>query len=100
MSDIQRIVSQIQEARKIYYSTGGIEGERAESPLSDDEFDALIDRLRLLDPQNPELAVVGSSPSNSIWQKRRHTIAMGSLTKVKGTAGLKIWWDKTSSKAS
>jgi NAD-dependent DNA ligase len=100
MSDIQRIVSQIQEARRIYYSTGGVDGDRVESPLSDDEFDALIDRLRLLDPQNPELAVVGSTPSSSIWQKRRHTIAMGSLTKAKGIEGLRTWWDKTSAKAS
>jgi DNA ligase (NAD+) len=88
--EIQALRSQILSAREAYYSKGT-------SPLSDDEYDALEEKLRILSPQDPLLKEVGSTPVAGNWPKAAHHIPMGSLNKAKGSDGIKAWWDKVES---
>lgn len=50
--------------------------------ISDSEFDALVDKLRSLDPNNSFLKEVGAPVATSVWPKRKHSTLMGSLAKV------------------
>ena len=51
--------------------------------ISDAEFDALVDELRVLDPNHPELFSVGAPiPDNTPWEVGSHQIPMTSLDKV------------------
>lgn len=59
------------EASKAYYRSG-------QPIMTDDEFDALRQRIQEAYPDHPILATVGT-PSE---QKRPHTIRMGSLNKI------------------
>jgi len=90
-TEIEMIRQTMEEARKAYY-----EGEAI---MTDDEYDALEEKLRSLDKTDSLLSAVGTAPSGSIWQKRVHETPMGSLNKVKGVSGLHEWWAKTAIKA-
>lgn len=65
---------------------------QAKPELSDAEFDALVDELRSLDPDNPALQEVGSVPSYG--KKVQHESLMGSLDKETTIAGVASWYDK------
>lgn len=64
--------------------------------MSDAEYDALEDELRLLAPDDEVLAIVGATvAADSILTKARHSIPMGSLSKVNSEAEFRAWWEKS-----
>lgn len=75
---IKDLETQIVSAASRYY------GEGSDSPLSDDEFDALIDRLKKLKPDHWVLTQVGWGYGAPSGRKRRHIGGLvGSLKKIK-----------------
>lgn len=80
---------QILKARQAYYYGG-------ESPLSDAEYDALEDELRLRAPTDPILRDVGAPlPADRILTKATHRIPMGSQNKVNTEAEFTAWYQKS-----
>lgn len=73
----------LREAREAYYSDGS-------SILSDDEYDALEEQLRLVDPDNELLKEIGAKPVSN-WERVKHTIPMGSLNKVQNYEQYDKW---------
>lgn len=60
--------------------------------MSDAEYDALEDQLRQIAPEDPVLALVGSPvPADTILTKARHSIPMGSQSKVNSEAEFMAW---------
>lgn len=53
---VPQLVQQLRAAAAAYYNGG-------ESTLDDDTYDALVDRLRELDPKNPFLTEIGAPPA-------------------------------------
>jgi len=76
----------IVEARDAYYRDGT-------SSLTDDEYDALVDELRIVDPDNEILKQVGAEPVSE-FPKAKHEIPMGSLNKVQNEEQFQSWSDK------
>jgi DNA ligase (NAD+) len=75
----------ILKAKHAYYYSG-------EPIMSDTEFDALEDQLRRIAPDDPVLALVGSPvPDDTILTKARHSIPMGSQSKVNSEAEFLAW---------
>jgi DNA ligase (NAD+) len=84
---IEELSLKIREAREGYYNLNTI--------LSDQEYDALIDELKSLDPNHKELILVGAAPTEiSVWEKVPHKIPMGSLNKVNSEAEFLEWAEK------
>lgn len=83
--------SAIDRAAQLYYTPG------CESPVTDDEFEALIGELRELVPDDPRLTRVGTPfSSDDMREKRTHSIPMGSLDNTDGgLSGFASWYDKT-----
>lgn len=81
-SKIQTLEIQIRDARAAY--TAGTPS------VSDAVYDAWVDELRSLDPNNAELKQIGAPPLSE-WQKVRHDIPMGSLEKVNTPQELTHW---------
>ena len=54
-SEVTRLASEINRHSELYYNF-------AEPEISDADFDALVDKLRTLDPDNPQLEAVGADP--------------------------------------
>lgn len=68
-------------------STAYYEGE----PIVDDAtFDAAVDSLAKIDPENKLLETVGRDSSDS-FKKRKHLMAMGSLAKARNVQELEKW---------
>lgn len=68
--------------------------------MSDAEYDALEDQLRQFDPDDPVLALVGSPiPADTILTKARHSIPMGSQSKVNSEAEFMVWAQKSEGSA-
>lgn len=86
--DIDLIVEKLLIARKAYYRTG-------HPVMTDQEYDALENLVRQVDPTHPILHKVGEEPS-SLWKKARHEIFMGSLAKVNTEDEFRDWAAKTS----
>lgn len=84
--EINSLVSKILEADKAYYTSGY-------SIMTDQEYDAIKDEVRRVDPDHPILAKVGHEPS-ALWSKARHNIAMGSLLKVHTEEEFRKWATK------
>lgn len=84
----KEIETKLREWREAYYNG---------TPLvSDAEYDALEAELRRIDPDNPLLQEVGAPvPLKTKWQKRPHTIPMGSLNKVNSIPELQAWAGRT-----
>jgi len=75
----------ILKAKHAYYYSG-------EPIMSDAEYDALEDQLRLLAPDDPVLALVGAPVSGAdMLTKARHAIPMGSQSKVNSEAEFRQW---------
>lgn len=90
---IQELRSLILKAKHAYYYSG-------EPIMSDAEYDALEDQLRQIVPEDPVLALVGSPiPADTILTKARHTIPMGSQSKVNSEAEFMAWAQKSEGSA-
>lgn len=78
----------ILKAKHAYYYS-------AEPMMSDVEYDAIEDELRLLAPNDPVLAIVGAPVSaDSILTKARHSIPMGSQNKVNSESEFRTWCER------
>ena len=85
---IEELRSVILKAKHAYYYSG-------EPIMSDAEYDALEDQLRDIAPEDPVLALVGSPvPANTILTKARHSIPMGSQSKVNSEEEFMAWAQK------
>lgn len=85
MTTIAQLRDLILKAKHAYYYS-------AEPLMSDAEYDALEDELRQLAPNDPVLALIGSPvPPNSLLTKARHTLPMGSQSKVNSEAEFRQW---------
>jgi DNA ligase (NAD+) len=73
MSAPSEIVALLKEASAAYYNGGPLK-------MDDDTFDALQDKLRELDPDNPYLSTVGAPPTGDVVKL---PYAMPSLDKIK-----------------
>lgn len=82
--EIQVLQTKLKEARDNYYNL---------SPsITDDEYDALKEKLEKLDPKNIEVTTVGAEvPKISVWDKVTHEIPMGSLNKVTSETEFLEW---------
>lgn len=83
MNRIQELSDKIIKAREDYYN--GV------SQVSDKVYDAWVDELKLLDPQNKAVTAIGAPVVQSAWVKAKHQIPMGSLDKVNVPAELSKW---------
>jgi len=80
--DVNALVARLGEARRAYYNS--------DSPLmSDDEFDALEEELRRLEPEHAYFSTVGFSTGGS--DKIEHSVPMLSMSKAKNLEGVKKW---------
>jgi len=85
MNRIQELASKINQARLDYYNH--------QPTVSDRIFDAWVDELKTLDPQNKAVTAIGAPIAPSEWKKAKHQIPMGSLDKVNLPAELTAWVD-------
>ncbi len=89
MSSIVQLRDLILKAKHAYYYSG-------EPIMSDAEYDTLEDELRQLAPDDPVLALVGAPvPGDAMLTKARHSIPMGSQSKVNSEAEFRQWVLKT-----
>lgn len=85
---IQELAAKIKKAREEYYNL---------SPdISDQEYDALLDELKLLAPDHEQVVSVGApvpekSNGYSVWEKVAHKIPMGSLNKANSEKEFEEW---------
>jgi len=83
-SDIKLLI----QAKEAYYNTG-------HPILSDQEYDALEERVKKSYPDHPLFETVGHTPSPA-WLKGTHNIFMGSLNKVHSEEEILKWSEKFS----
>lgn len=89
--ELNPLREKIKSAREAYYNLDPI--------ISDQEYDALIDELKSLNPQDEEVTKVGAAVSkHSVWEKVEHTIPMGSLDKVNSKDEFMKWVEETKAK--
>ena len=89
MSRIALLRNQILKAKHAYYYSG-------EPVMSDAEYDAIEDELRLLAPDDPVLALVGAPvQAEAMLTKARHAMPMGSQSKVNSEVEFRAWWTKS-----
>lgn len=81
-AELEALTRKLEQASAQYYGPG-------DSPLSDVEFDALVEHLREIDPNNQFLAQVGT-PGGKV----KLDYPMLSLHKVTVNADLGRWWNK------
>lgn len=85
MSRRSDLRSLILKARHAFYNSG-------EPLMGDDEYDALEDELRLLSPDDPVLSMVGAeAPADAMLTKARHSMPMGSQSKVNSEEEFRTW---------
>lgn len=77
-TEIDELALQITAASEAYYNE--------EALITDEDFDALQDRLRSLSPSHPVLRLVGAPAAH--LSKASHSIPMGSLNKITNDAEL------------
>jgi DNA ligase (NAD+) len=91
---IETLRDLILRAKHAYYNRG-------EPLMSDAEYDALEDELRLLAPDDQVLAIVGAPvAADRMLTRARHAIPMGSLSKVNSEEEFRRWWQKTGTSAA
>lgn len=85
MSRITELRNLIIKAKHAYYYSG-------EPMMNDAEYDALEDELRQHSPDDPVLKIVGAQvPAESMLTKARHSIPMGSQSKVNSENEFRTW---------
>lgn len=88
MDRIEELENRIKDAKDAYYNLSPI--------ISDQEYDALVDELKLLSPNNEQVISVGAPvPKGSTWDKVKHVIPMGSLNKANSFEELNNWINGT-----
>ncbi len=88
MLRLSELRSLIMKAKQAYYYGG-------EAIMTDTEYDALEDELRMLDPDDSVLAIVGAPiPPDNILAKAPHRISMGSQGKVNSEEQFLSWHEK------
>jgi len=93
MSRTATLRNLILKAKHAYYYSN-------EPVMSDAEYDALEDELKLLDPNDPVLGLVGSPvPPDTMLTKARHAMPMGSQSKVNSEDEFRAWCVKNEVKA-
>ena len=93
MQRLAELRSLILRAKHAYYYSG-------EPIMSDVEYDALEDELRSLVPDDPALSLVGSPvPADGMLTKARHSIPMGSQSKVNSEPEFLAWWARSGTTA-
>ena len=93
MSRTNTLRNLILKAKHAYYYSN-------EPVVTDAEYDALEDELRLLAPDDPVLALVGSPvPTDTMLTKARHSIPMGSQSKINSAEEFGAWFAKNDVKA-
>lgn len=80
---IKELEKLIKEARNLYYNK--------QPGVTDAVYDAWIDELTELDPENKAVTAVGAPVEPSEWKKAKHDIPMGSLNKVNTIDEFKAW---------
>ena len=80
---IQELAELIRYHSDLYYNQGKPE-------LSDAEFDALLDEMKRLDPNNACLSEIGANPTYG--KKVKHATLMGSLDKAKTWTEVTKWY--------
>jgi len=79
---VDELEERIAQARHDYYN--------AQSTISDEEYDALVDELAELKEDSTAVTAVGAPPV-SAWPKVAHLIPMGSLSKVQTLDEMTSW---------
>jgi len=93
MTDTNKLRDLILKAKHAYYYSG-------EPIMSDMEYDALEAQLKRLHPDDPVLSIVGSPvPANSMLTKAKHSMPMGSQSKVNSEAEFLAWAQKSEGSA-
>ncbi len=83
MTEQEQLEATIRDAQDRYYATG-------DSLLSDAEYDACIDRLKVLDPKSPLISEIGQD-RNTFRTKVAHRIPMGSQEKAADDKEFLAW---------
>lgn len=83
---LQEIQKKIDTANNAYYTLG-------QEVMADELYDSLKEQLKKLNPDDPRLKSVGASVRNSILEKTKHTIPMGSLNKCLNEQEWNKWLD-------
>jgi DNA ligase (NAD+) len=88
MSRTTELRNLIIKAKHAYYYSG--------DPIMEDlEYDALEDELRLLSPEDDVFKIVGAQvPQETMLTKAKHSIPMGSQSKVNSVAEFESWCEK------
>jgi DNA ligase (NAD+) len=90
VEQIKELEDKIREAQTAYYDGHEI--------MTDDEYDALEDALRVLDPDNKIFTDVGADTSSGAFKKAKHIMPMGSQAKCRDEKEMRAWWDKNAKK--
>lgn len=88
METIKLLERKIKKYSEDYYNKG-------ESQVNDDEFDALVEKLRKLDPNNKLLTTIGKDSSGD-FKKCKHVLHMFSQQKAKNLEEFDTWMKKWS----
>lgn len=80
---ITELANKIKEAQTAYYNGSSI--------IDDDEYDALLYELSLLDSKHPLIFTIGAEVISNEWKKERHLFSLGSLNKVNTTIEMEKW---------
>ena len=86
--ELKVLQQKIDAADAQYYSTG-------QSLLDDAVYDSLKAELQKVNPTDIRLTRVGTDVRSSIFEKRKHSIAMGSLDKAMNETEFEQWLDNT-----
>ena len=87
MPRIQELSNKILQARNDYYNN--------QPTVLDDVFDAWVDELKVLDPENKAITMVGTEALPSEWKLEKHNILLGSLNKCSSDQEIEDWVKKT-----
>lgn len=88
MNRIKELQDKILKAKDAYYNS--------DTPIMTDKvFDAYVDELTKLDPNNPAITSIGADLRPSVWLKAKHQIPMGSLDKVNTPDQMTKWVNDT-----
>jgi DNA ligase (NAD+) len=85
---IQELADKIIRARDIYYNSSS---EKKDALVSDAIYDAWVDELTKLDPDNPAVTTIGAPVGVTEWKKAVHSVPMPSLNKVNTESEFQSW---------